>query len=138
MSIIEIDRNPSRRDLLWFGLLLPIFSAIVGALVWLKTNSLAPAVISWMIGGTVSVLFALWPASRRRIYMGWTYAVYPVGWTVSHLLLCFVYFAVITPIGIVLRVLRRNPLERRFDQAATTYWIRHNPASRIYRYLRQF
>ena len=138
MAVIEINANPSRRDLLWFGLLLPVFFAIVGVLVWRRTGSLTAGTILWAVGGTVSTLFALWPASRRRIYVGWMYAVYPIGWTVSHLLLGVVYFVVITPIGLALRFLRRDPLERRFDGGATTYWVRHNPAGRIERYLRQF
>ena len=138
MAGFEINTNPSRRDLLWFGLLLPVFFAIVGVLVWRRTGSLTSATVLWAVGGTDSALFGLWPASRRRIYVGWMHAVYPIGWTVSHLLLGVVYFVVITPIGLALRILRRDPLERPFDRAATSYWVRHNPAGRIERYLRQF
>ena len=138
MAVIEINTHPSRRDLLWFGLLLPVFFGIVGALVWQRTGALAAGTAVWTVGGTVSTLFAFWPASRRRIYVGWMYVVYPIGWTVSHLLLGVVYFVVITPIGLALRLLRRDPLERSFDHGATTYWVRHNPAGRIERYLRQF
>ncbi len=138
MAVIEVNTNPSRRDLLWFGLLLPVFFAIVGALVWRRTGSLAAGTAVWAVCGTVSALFALWPASRRRIYVGWMYAVYPIGWAVSHLLLGVVYFVVITPIGLALRILGRDLLERPFDRAAATYWVRHNPAGPIERYLRQF
>ena len=138
MAIIQINTNPSRRDLLWFVLLLAVFLAIVGALVWRRTGSLAAGTGVWAVGGSVCALFALWPASRRRIYVGWMYAVYPIGWTVSHLLLGVAYFVVITPIGLALRMLRRDPLERSFDRVATTYWVRHNPASRLERYFRQF
>ena len=138
MAAITINTSPSQRDLRWFGLLLPVFFAIAGALVWRRTESLSSAVALWALGGTVSALFAFWPASRRRIYVGWMYAVYPIGWTVSHLLLGIVYFVVITPIGIVVRVLLRDPLERHFDRAASTYWVRHNPERRIERYLRQY
>ncbi len=138
MTIIETNTNPSRRDLLWFGLLLPVFFATVGILVWRRTGSLTSGTILWAGGGLVSALFALWPASRRRIYVGWMYAVYPIGWTVSHLLLGMVYFAIITPIGLALRILGRDPLERVFDRDAPTYWVTHDPAQRIARYLRQF
>ena len=50
MTVIEINRSPSRQDLLWFGLLLPVFFAIVGALVWRRTGSLPPAVAVWAAG----------------------------------------------------------------------------------------
>ena len=138
MAVLEIKKNPSRRDLLWFGWLLPVFVAIVGALAWRRTGSLTSATVFWAVGGAISALFVLRPTSRRRIYMGWMYTVYPIGWTVSHLLLGVVYYVVITPVGLALRVLRYDPLKRRFDRTASTYWIRHNPVDRIGRYLRQF
>ena len=34
MAVLDINTNPTRRDLRWFGLLLPLFVAIVGAVVW--------------------------------------------------------------------------------------------------------
>ena len=138
MAVIEINTDPSRRDLKWFGLLLVVFVGIVGALVWHRSGSLAAGTAVWSVGGSISTLFALWPASRRRIYVGWMYAVYPIGWTLSHLLLAVVYFGVMTPIGLALRILRRDPLTRSFDRMATSYWVRHTPVSRIERYLRQF
>ena len=49
------------------------------------------------------------------------FAVFPIGWVVSHLLLGVVYFLVLTPIGLTLRALGRDPLERRFDQSASSY-----------------
>ena len=138
MGIIDIDRSPSRRGLLWFGLLLPVFFAAMGVLVWRRTGTVRSATALWAVGGTVSALFAFWPASRRRIYVGWMYAVYPIGWAVSHLLLGIVYFGVVTPIGFVLRLLRHDPLKRQFDRTTSTYWVRRSPGRGVERYLRQF
>ena len=138
MAIIEINTNPSRKDLLWFGLLLPVFVAFVGVLVWRRTGSSSAATAVWGVGGAVSALFGLWPASRRRIYVGWMYAVYPIGWTVSHLLLGVIYYGVVTPIGLALRIVGRAPLERRLDRSASSHWVRRAPAGRVERYLRQF
>ena len=138
MAVIEINRTPSRRDLLVFGLLLPIFFAGVGLLVWRRTGVLTPAAALWAVGATLSTIYAVWPTSRRIIYIGWMTAVYPIGWTVSHLLLGIVYFLVMTPIGLTMRVLRLDPMARRFDRAASSYWVHRYPAGRIDRYLRQF
>ncbi len=138
MAVLEINKDPSRRDLRWFGLLLPLFVAVVGALVWRRTGSLTPATATWVIGGTLCAVFALWPASRRPLYVGWMYAVYPIGWTVSHVLLGIVYFLVLTPIGLLMRMLGRDPMERRIDRTASSYWVRHDQSDRVDRYLRQF
>ena len=138
MTVVELTTNPSPRDLRWFGRLLPVFVAVFGGVVWWRTESPTLGAAIWAVGGALSAGFALWPASRRRIYVAWMYAVYPIGWTVSHLLLGVIYFAVMTPIGLALRLCRRDPLERRFDRNAATYWVRHDPPSGVMRYLRQF
>ncbi len=138
MAVLEINTNPTRRDLWWFGLLLPLFVAVVGSVVWRRTGSLTPATLLWSAGGLLSGVFACWPASRRRIYVAWMYAVFPIGWVLSHLLLGGIYFLVITPIGISLRVLRGDPLDRGFRREASSYWTAHTPPAGVDRYLRQF
>jgi len=138
MAVLDINTNPTTRDLRWFGLLLPVFVAIVGLVAWRRTDSWTLAAALWGGGGLLAAVFAAWPASRRRIYVGWTYAVFPIGWMLSHLLLGAIYFLVITPIGIGVRVLRGDPLDRAFRRDAPTYWTRHVPPNRLDRYLRQF
>ena len=39
MSVIEVNKNPSRRDLMIFGLLFLAFTAIVGALFEWRTHA---------------------------------------------------------------------------------------------------
>ncbi len=86
--------------------------------------------------GTVVML-----ASRdaaRTIYRVWMFAALPIGWTVSHLLLGLVYFGVMTPIGVVMRLLGRNPMTPTFDRGATTYWQTRSGQTPAERYFRQF
>ena len=54
MAVLDINTNPTRRDLRWFGLLLPLFVAIVGAVVWRRTGSLTPATVVWGAGALLS------------------------------------------------------------------------------------
>jgi hypothetical protein len=37
------------------------------------------------------------------------------------------FFLVITPIGLVMRLTGKDFLARRFDRAATSYWVRRDP-----------
>lgn len=43
------------------------------------------------------------------------------------LVLGFLFFAAVTPMGLAMRALGKDPLRRRFDRAAATYWIRRDP-----------
>ena len=87
-----------------------------------------------VVGG---VLGAVAPQLLKWIFVGWIVAVFPIGWTVSHLLLGFIFFFVLTPIGLLLRVLGHDPMNRTFDRNAKTYWTTHEQAP-VARYFRQF
>ena len=49
MALIEIDRNPSRRNLLIFVALLPVFFGVVGAIRW-HAGSPRTAEALWIAG----------------------------------------------------------------------------------------
>lgn len=73
--------------------------------------------------GLVSLLVGMSrPAWLRPVYIGWMAVAYPIGWLLAHLLLAAIYFLLITPIGLVLRLAHRDPLALRFDREAQSYW----------------
>ena len=136
--MIPINRNPGARDLRTFGVLLVVFTALVGGVALWRTGSMTVPVFIWCAGGFLALVYHLVPALRRPVYVGWMYAAFPIGWTVSHLLMALIYFGVVTPIGLALRAFGRDPLARRFDPAARTYWSRHTPGRDVERYFKQF
>ena len=46
---------------------------------------------------------------------------------VHPIVLAVIYFAVVTPTGLIMRALGKDPLRLRFDPDATTYWIARDP-----------
>ena len=46
---------------------------------------------------------------------------------VNPLVMALIYFAVVTPTGLVLRALGKDPLRLRYDPDAESYWIRRDP-----------
>ena len=74
----------------------------------------------------------------RLVYVGLMVAVFPIGWVVSHLLMTLFYFLFLTPIGILMRLLGNDPMQRRLDRDATSYWVKHDPGRRADRYFRPF
>jgi len=135
--MITINRNPSRRELLVFGLLLAVFFTLAGFAARGKFDSPSAARILWIGGGALTLLHFAAPPVRRHLYLGWMYAAYPIGWTVSHLLLGITFYLVITPVGLLLRILGRDPMSRKPDPSAATYWVEHRPDRDPSRYFRQ-
>ena len=137
MALIEINKNPSNKDLLFCGAVFPVFFGVIAAVVYLAMD--APEVATWIAGvaGAISLVFFVVPPLRVPLYLGWIYLAFPIGWTISHLLMLFVYFVVLTPIGLVMRLLGRDPMKRTLEQATTSYFEPHKPAT-TERYFRQF
>ena len=138
LSLVLNADQPRRVQLA--GLALPV----VLAAIWGASSlggPLVPGVILaafsvvGVVGGVATLL------SRpigTRLYHGWMLGVLPIGWTVSHVLLSIVFFGVVTPIGLALRLLGRDPLDRRFDAGASTYWRTREATPDARRYMRQF
>jgi NADH:ubiquinone oxidoreductase subunit 6 (subunit J) len=137
MALIEINRNPSRRDLILFGLLFLVFTGIVGAGLYFRRGAHDAARIVWIAGAAVMALYFAIPSLRRRIYLGWIYVTFPIGFVISHVILAAVFYLVVTPIGLLMRLLGNDPMHRRLDRAAATYWVEHDPHRNPARYFRQ-
>jgi len=139
MATIEINLDPTDRELRQFaGIWLPASLGIIGAVVLFKWDGVTTAVVLWSIAVVVAAVGLSWPKKVRWIYLGWMRAVYPIGWTVSHLILAIVYYLVMTPVGLVLRLVGYDPMHRKADKSAKTYWIEHQPGGHVKRYFRQF
>ena len=136
--MIEINRNPSQRELNWFGALFALTFAVIGGMIWWRFNASSVAIILWSVAGPLTVIYYAAPPLRRPLCVGWKYATLPIALTVSYVALGIVYYLILTPLGLVMRVFGRDLMQRRLDSKATTYWIAHNPHGDLSRYFRQF
>jgi hypothetical protein len=138
MAIMDVNWNPSRKELKAFSLLLIVFFAIVA---WLAHRKGASIETAWMIasgGAVVGVAGLFSPAFIRVVYVVWMTAVFPIGFVVSNVVLAIVFYGVVSPIGLLAKLTGRNALQLGFDRDAKTYW---NPRQQIKdprRYFRQY
>jgi hypothetical protein len=140
MAVIQINTNPTRRQLNLFGVIWLVFFAAVGTVLRLKGHPPVVSTLLWSVAGVVPVIGWLVPAFMRLVYLGMSYLAWPIGFVVSHVILALVYYLIFTPIGLVMRLFGYDPMARRFDPEATTYWQRREPADGVApaRYFRQF
>jgi hypothetical protein len=124
----------TRNQLRHFGWLLSLMLAVAA-------SRLAPAPVTLGIQAAAAVLFALatvWPASLRPLSAALTFLAAPVGWVVGRVLLTLIYYGLLTPLALGMRLLGRDPLQQRFEPEAPTYWQPRRPVLDRKRYLRQF
>ena len=138
MAMLEINRHPSARELRWFGVLLAVFVALAGGLVYWRLEAPAAARMIWTGGTALAAIYGAVPPLRRWIWCAWLYAAYPIGWTMSHVVLAATYYLVLTPIGLLLRLVHGDPLDRAPNRPAASYWTARRPVRDVRRYFRQF
>lgn len=138
MAIVDINWNPSRKELKVFSLLLIVFFGIVAGLTRWKGSS---AETAWIIAGCgtiVGIAGVLAPPFIRIVYLLWMTAVFPIGIVVSNAVLMLVFYGVVWPIGIMSRLAGRNVLQLGFDRQARSYWNVRQPVKNPRRYFRQY
>ena len=136
--MIQINNNPSKKELLLFGVMLLAFGGLVGGALWWRFDAPRVAQWSWVVAGGIAAIYYAVPPIRRHVYLAWLYATYPIGWTVTHLLMAIVYYLVITPIGVAARLCGRDAMQSKFEPDAPTYWIQRRKEIDPQRYFRQF
>jgi hypothetical protein len=75
------------------------------------------------LGALLVVLGTFTPRSLRPVYIVWMALGLLLGVVVTHVILTLFFFLVVTPLGLLQRAFGRDPLERRLDPGASTYWI---------------
>lgn len=137
--MIEINWHPQHKELRNFGIISLIASAILSLLLYL----LKDLAIQWILvitgAGFAIFLCSLISAKLTRIiYLALILITFPIGWMISFILMAIFYFLILTPLGLVFRLMGRDPLRRKFDPKAKSYWLSRKPADTIDRYFHQF
>jgi len=90
------------------------------------------------IGLLMAGLALVYPRGLRPIFVGLSLVAFPVGWVVSELVLLVLFFGVVLPIGLLLRAVGHDPLDRGFDWEASSYWQPKKPPGGIASYFRRW
>ncbi len=136
--MIEINKNPSVRELRQFGVIWIVFFGLISSVTWYQTGSLDLALKIFAAALVVATIGFLAPPFMRLVFVGMSYLAFPIGWTISHLALGLVYYLVLAPIGLIMKLTGHNPLERTPDRDAESYWKAMGEQPKGQSYFRQF
>ena len=139
MALLKINWHPTRKELGDFGKIALIATVLISLLLWgIKGLGLQWTLPISAVGLIIFVASRTSEKLTRIIYLGLTMLTLPIGFVVSFILLAVVYYMVITPIGLVFRLMRRDTLCRKFDSATESYWLCRRRDKGLNRYFRQF
>ena len=138
MALIDIKWKPTTRELRVFAVLWLVFFGLLGGWMLSRGSSLTWVGSVWAVALTGGVLGLLLPELLRPVYLLWMGLAFPIGWLVSHLILGLVYFGLLTPIGLLMRLAGHDPLRLKPDRGKATYWRERSTETDTSRYFRQF
>ncbi len=137
MTLIPLNRHPTTRQL---RLSAYAWSAALWAGAWFALSHGRPIASAALAtaGAVTAVLGWQAPARLRPLYVGASYLAYPVAVVLSYLLLAAVYYIVVTPIGCLMRLAGHDPLRRRINRQADSYWTPLADRDELEQYFRQY
>jgi len=112
-EIPELDRKGLRE----FGL---VTGGIVAGLFglffpWLLERSLP--LWPWIVFGVLGVWGLIAPLSLRPVYRGWMRFGLMLSKVTTPLIMGIVFFVVITPVALILKIVGNDPMTRKFDDS---------------------
>jgi len=127
----------SKSELRKFGLTVGAAFLVFGGISWWRGHDVAPRVL-WTLAALLMIPGAIAPVVLRPVQKYWMAGAAFLGHVNTRIILTLVFYVVLTPIGLLMRLLH-DPLNRSMKQAQDTNWIHRevqpvDPAS----YERQF
>ncbi|MCH8204309.1 MAG: hypothetical protein IID09_04050 [Candidatus Hydrogenedentes bacterium] len=116
---MDVDTS-NRKEQRAFGLVMAAAIVIVTLIHWLIRGDLA----TWpfYVSGAFLVLGLAAPAALKPVFVVWMKFALVLNWIMTRLLLSIVFFLMITPTRLLMRIFSDDPLKRRFEPDAASYW----------------
>lgn len=120
----EINEIPStRRDLRQFGLTVGVALALIGG--WMVWKGSAHAVYFLTAGGLLAALGLVFPRALKPFQKVWMAMALLMGWVMSRVILTVLFYAVLTPTGLILRLTGKDLLDIKQGISKDSYWKPH-------------
>ena len=129
--MIDFDFKSEKADIRRFSNFVPIALVVWGTILGFSHGWGGRS--EWILYAAAVIIF-FWgmisPFTLKPLYLGWMYFTKVFSWLLTTLVLGLVFYIGFTVTGLVMRLLGRDPLHRRIDRQAKSYWVKRDPASR--------
>jgi ABC-type phosphate transport system permease subunit len=119
----EIKTGSERK----FGLVFFVFFALVGiAPLWHRAGG-AMRVWALILAAIFLVLSLFWTVPLKPLNRGWLKFGLLLHAIINPVVMALMFYVVVTPFGIGMRIFGKKPLGLRRQPEATTYWVLRDP-----------
>ena len=116
IKIIKSEKGDLRKFGITVGILLII---IPGFLLWKEKESFQ---IFLTIGIILIVFGTTIPFTLKPIYWVWMIIATILGWVMTRVILSILFYIIVTPIGLIARLLGKQFIELQWNKESSTYW----------------
>ena len=109
------------RQLRKFGLTVGGMFVLLGFLLLVRHRAAYPFFLG--AGAVLAAFGVIWPRALKYVYIAWMALAFTLGFVMSNIILVLFFFLVVTPIGLLARLFRKDFLDRTWDTQAASYWI---------------
>ena len=141
----EINWKPARGDLRTFAWSLiigfPCIALFFFFARWIRIRGIPDPhffLLLGCIGGAVGLVCLVVPVIARPLYYIWYAIAAAIGLFMANLIFSIMFFAVFTPLAIVIRLLGRDALNLKWKRSAPSHWQDAPPMRPAGDYFRQF
>jgi hypothetical protein len=115
-----------RRTITQFALVVSAALLVIAAYRWWRGAPQTASLVLIAIAAALLLLAAVAPAALRPVYRVWMRIGEGLAWVNTRIILTVVFFLVVTPIGVVMRLFGRSPMAAR---RGDSYWLDVEPHS---------
>ena len=77
----------------------------------------------WVVAGILWVPALIMPGLLRPIYTTWMKIGHGLGWINTRIILGVLFYVMILPMGLIMRLFGKDPMSRKRDKSASSYRI---------------
>ena len=134
----HVKWRPDAGELRRFAIAMLIGFTVLGALsAWRGKGIGTASIVLWSIGVALAVA-AFIPKVGRIAYLAVYLPTSIIGYVVSNILLALMFLLVITPLGLILKLMGKDLLQRQRPQKERTGWLPVKSTKTEDSYYRQF
>lgn len=124
-----MEQPASKKDLRSFGLLVGAVFGVIG--IWPLLFRGEPMRL-WAAGlGSILVLLGgVLPGVLAPVHKAWMWVGHILGWINTRILLSIVFYGLVTPMGILFRLMGKDTMRQAFAQDSPTYRVLKKPRPR--------
>jgi len=118
MEKLNLDKNNLKK----FGITMGVAFFLITLILSLRHKQvILPIAITSL---AFFILALSLPVLLKPVYIFWMKLAFILGWFNTRLILYVLFYLIFTPIGLLMRLFGRNPLDRRIEKHKDSYWRR--------------